>query len=88
MDIVSHVIEGTTRFQAYSFDVLFEKGGAERFMDLTTSNHSNTGTADDYECCGRGHGGSSGGVLQSPPHRGRQNAERVERGKRAVIGSS
>jgi hypothetical protein len=45
MDIVSHVIEGSTRFQAYSFDVLFEKGGADRFMDLTTSNHSNTGTA-------------------------------------------
>lgn len=45
MDVVSHVIEGKTKFQAYSFDVMFEKGGADRFMDLTTSNHSNTGTA-------------------------------------------
>lgn len=45
MDIVSHVIEGSTKFQAYSFNVMFEKGGADRFMDMTTSNHSNNGTA-------------------------------------------
>jgi hypothetical protein len=45
MDLVSHVLEGKTKFQAYSFDVMFEKGGADRFMDMTTSNHSNNGTA-------------------------------------------
>ncbi|MEM7056548.1 MAG: PAAR-like domain-containing protein [Pseudomonadota bacterium] len=45
MDVVSHTIQGKTKFQAYSFDVMFEKHGAERFMDMTTTNHSNTGTA-------------------------------------------
>lgn len=39
MDVVSHTLEGKTKFEAYSMDVQFEKGGAERFMDLTTSNH-------------------------------------------------
>ena len=45
MDVLSHVTEGKTKFAAYSFDVLFEKGGAERFLDLTTSNHMNSGGA-------------------------------------------
>ena len=40
-DVVSHTITGKTKFAAYSFDVFFEKGGAERFLDLTTSNHMN-----------------------------------------------
>lgn len=40
--VISHQLTGKTRFQAYSFDVMLEKGGAERFMDLTTSNHINT----------------------------------------------
>ncbi|MDO5758688.1 MAG: DUF4150 domain-containing protein [Rhodobacterales bacterium] len=45
MDVVSHTIQGKTRFEAYSFDVMFEKKGAERFMDLTTTNHMNPATA-------------------------------------------
>lgn len=57
MDVVSHVIEGKTKFAAYSFDVFFEKGNAERFMDLTTSNHSNTGTAITTSVAGGGMGG-------------------------------
>jgi Domain of unknown function (DUF4150) len=40
--IVSHKIQGPLKFAAYSFDVFIEKGGAERFMDLTTQNHMNT----------------------------------------------
>ncbi|MCK0097111.1 DUF4150 domain-containing protein [Yoonia sp. F2084L] len=39
MDVVSHTISGKNKHQAYSFDVLFEKAGAERFLDLTTTNH-------------------------------------------------
>ena len=39
MDVVSHTISGASKHQAYSFDVKFEKSGAERFMDLTTTNH-------------------------------------------------
>lgn len=39
MDVVSKTISGKTKHQAYSFDVLFEKAGAERFLDLTTTNH-------------------------------------------------
>lgn len=39
--VLTHVITGKTKFAAYSVDVLFEKSGAERFMDLTTSNHTN-----------------------------------------------
>ncbi len=41
--VVSHTITGTLKFAAYSFDVLFEGEGAERFMDLTTTNHMNPG---------------------------------------------
>ena len=39
MDVVSHTISGKNKHQAYSFDVLFEKAGAERFLDFTTTNH-------------------------------------------------
>jgi len=39
--LISHTITGKTKFAAYSFDVLFEKSGAERFLDLTTGNHMN-----------------------------------------------
>ena len=39
--VVSHKISGALKFEAYSFDVIFEGGGAERFTDLTTTNHSN-----------------------------------------------
>ena len=56
MDVASHTLEGKTKFEAYSFDVMFEKGGAERFTDLTTSNHSNTGTATTSSVAG-GTGG-------------------------------
>ena len=39
--VVSHKISGALKFEAYSFDVMFEGGGAERFADLTSTNHSN-----------------------------------------------
>jgi Domain of unknown function (DUF4150) len=39
--VVSHKITGPLKFAAYSFDVIFEGGGAERFTDLTTTNHMN-----------------------------------------------
>lgn len=45
MDVVSHTIQGKTKFEAYSFDVMFEKDGAERFMDMTTTNHMNPASA-------------------------------------------
>lgn len=49
MDVVSHTISGASKHDAYSFDVLFEKSGAERFMDLTTTNHSNPATAAGFD---------------------------------------
>lgn len=39
--LMTATITGKTKFDAYSFDVLFEKSGAERFLDLTTGNHVN-----------------------------------------------
>lgn len=39
--VISHKITGPLKFAAYSFDVMFEGGGAERFTDLTTTNHMN-----------------------------------------------
>ena len=42
--VVTHNITGPLKFQAYSFDVLFEGGGANRFTDLTSTNHSNPGS--------------------------------------------
>lgn len=45
MDVVSHTIQGKTKFEAYSFDVMFEKDGAERFTDLTSTNHMNPASA-------------------------------------------
>ena len=41
--VISHKITGPLKFAAYSFDVFLEKGGAERFMDMTTQNHTNQG---------------------------------------------
>lgn len=41
--IVSHVIEGSVKHQAGSFDVKIEGGNAVRFLDITTGNHSNAG---------------------------------------------
>jgi hypothetical protein len=41
--VVTANITGPLKFQAYSFDVIFEGGGAERFTDLTSTNHSNPG---------------------------------------------
>lgn len=41
--IITHKITGPLKFAAYSFDVIFEGGGAERFTDLTTQNHMNAG---------------------------------------------
>jgi len=41
-NISSHKITGPLRFAAYSFDVIFEGGGACRFTDLTTQNHMNS----------------------------------------------
>ena len=45
MDLASATIEGKTKFDAYSSDVMIEKKGAERFLDLTSANHSNPSTA-------------------------------------------
>lgn len=42
--VVTHNITGPLKFEAYSFDVMFEGGGAERFTDLTSTNHSNPGS--------------------------------------------
>jgi hypothetical protein len=41
--LITHKITGPLRFAAYSFDVIFEGGGATRFTDLTTQNHMNGG---------------------------------------------
>ena len=40
--VVSHKITSSLKFAAYSFDVILEGGGAERFTDITTQNHMNT----------------------------------------------
>ncbi len=42
-NVISHKISGPLKFAAYSFDVMFEGGGACRFADLTTQNHMNIG---------------------------------------------
>lgn len=42
-NIITHKITSSLKFAAYSFDVIFEGGGACRFTDLTTQNHMNTG---------------------------------------------
>ncbi|MCX7888212.1 MAG: DUF4150 domain-containing protein [Rhodobacteraceae bacterium] len=42
--VLSHKINGPLYFAAYSFDVMFEGGGADRFGDITTTNHMNTPT--------------------------------------------
>lgn len=42
--VVTHNITGPLKFEAYSLDVIFEGGGAERFTDLTSTNHSNPGS--------------------------------------------
>lgn len=42
--VVTHNITGPLKFEAYSFDVMLEGGGAERFTDLTSTNHSNPGS--------------------------------------------
>lgn len=39
MGVVSHSIQGTTFFSAWSSDVMFEGANAVRFMDMTTHNH-------------------------------------------------
>ncbi len=41
--LITHKITGPLKFAAYSFDVIFEGGGANRFTDLTTQNHMNAG---------------------------------------------
>jgi hypothetical protein len=58
MDVASHTLEGKTKFEAYSFDVQFERGGAERFTDITTANHSNPATAVTTSTAG-GAGGAA-----------------------------
>ena len=58
-NIVSHKITGPLRFAAYSFDVMLEKGGAERFMDLTTQNHMNSD--------GKSVGVDAAGLSPPPP---------------------
>lgn len=45
MDVVTHTLSGASKHQAYSFDVTAQGSGVERFMDLTTTNHSNPATA-------------------------------------------
>jgi Domain of unknown function (DUF4150) len=45
MDVVSATLSGASKHEAYSFDVTAQGAGVERFMDLTTTNHSNPATA-------------------------------------------
>lgn len=59
--VVSHKITGPLKFAAYSFDVIFEGGGAERFTDLTTQNHMNMDNASV------GVSAASPAVAQPPP---------------------
>lgn len=40
MDVVTHKLSAATVHQAYSFDVKFEGKGANRFLDMTTTNHA------------------------------------------------
>ena len=42
-NILTHKLSSSLKFAAYSFDVIFEGGGACRFGDLTTQNHMNVG---------------------------------------------
>ena len=42
-NILTHKLSGALKFAAYSFDVIFEGGGACRFSDMTTQNHMNAG---------------------------------------------
>jgi hypothetical protein len=56
--VVSHVIQGKTKFAAWSFDVKIEGQNAVRHLDLTTTNHvnnPNTGL------------GPSAGLMSPPP---------------------
>ena len=56
--VISHKITGPLKFAAYSFDVFLEKGGAERFMDMTTQNHTNQGnTSPGVDTAGASGGG-------------------------------
>ncbi|HXT30760.1 MAG TPA: DUF4150 domain-containing protein [Vicinamibacterales bacterium] len=41
MGVVTHTIQGKTKFAAWSFDVQFEGKNVTRQMDLTTHNHNN-----------------------------------------------
>lgn len=45
MDVVTHTLSGASRHEAYSFNVKAQGAGVDRFMDLTTTNHSNPATA-------------------------------------------
>jgi uncharacterized protein DUF4150 len=42
MGVVTHTIQGKTKFAAWSFDVQFEGKNVVRQMDMTTHNHNNT----------------------------------------------
>jgi Domain of unknown function (DUF4150) len=56
--VITHKITGPLKFAAYSFDVFLEKGGAERFMDMTTQNHTNQGnTSPGVDTAGQSTGG-------------------------------
>ncbi len=59
--IITHKITGPLKFAAYSFDVIFEGGGANRFTDLTTQNHMN---ADDGSA---GLSGAGAAPSDEPP---------------------
>lgn len=43
MGVITHTIQGKTKFAAWSFDVKAEGQNVTRFMDLTTHNHMNQG---------------------------------------------
>jgi Domain of unknown function (DUF4150) len=51
--VVSHVIQGKTKFAAWSFDVKFEGHNAIRHLDLTTTNHVNTQNTGSSNSIGR-----------------------------------
>lgn len=45
MDVVTATLSGASKHEAYSFDVKAQSSGVERFLDLTSTNHSNPATA-------------------------------------------
>ena len=58
-NILTHKLSSSLKFAAYSFDVIFEGGGACRFGDLTTQNHMNAGGGSVSSSVAGANGGST-----------------------------